>query len=104
MVVGKAPTGPYEEILDAARQFEEYIVGDIEVRQVSEEARRVLVAVPKLDDLALDQALNQRGKVLVQPGLEHGFKQLHDHLFQGPGGDPYRGPRVHFIFLAGSFR
>ena len=38
MVVGKAPTGPYEEILDAARQFEEYIVGDIEGRQASEEA------------------------------------------------------------------
>ena len=34
----KLPQAPYEEILDAARQFEEYIVGDIEGRQVSEEA------------------------------------------------------------------
>ncbi len=34
----KLQQAPYEEILDAARQFEKYIVGDIEGRQVSEEA------------------------------------------------------------------
>ena len=34
----KLPQAPYEEILDAARQFEEYIVGDIEGPEVSEEA------------------------------------------------------------------
>ena len=34
----KLQQAPYEEILDAARQFEEYIVGDIEGPEVSEEA------------------------------------------------------------------
>jgi len=34
----KLQEASHEEILDAARQFEEYIVGDIEGRQVSEEA------------------------------------------------------------------
>ena len=34
----KLQQAPYEEILDAARQFEKYIVGDIEGRQVTEEA------------------------------------------------------------------
>ena len=40
---------PYEEILDAARQFEEYISGDTQGRQVSEEA---VSNISKLDPAA----------------------------------------------------
>ena len=45
----KLQPAPYEEILDAARQFEDYIVGDIEGRQVSEEA---ISNISKLDPAA----------------------------------------------------
>lgn len=45
----KLQQASYEEILDAARQFEDYIVGDIEGRQVSEEA---ISNIAKLDPAA----------------------------------------------------
>ena len=45
----KLQQAPYEEILDAARRFEEYIVGDIEGRQVSEAA---ISNIAKLDPTA----------------------------------------------------
>ncbi len=45
----KLQQAPYEEILDAARRFEEYIVGDIEGRPVSEAA---ISNIAKLDPAA----------------------------------------------------
>ncbi len=39
----------YEDILDAARQFEEYVAGDIEGRELSEEA---ISNIAKLDPVA----------------------------------------------------
>lgn len=45
----KLQQAPYEDILDAARQFEDYISGDIEGRQVSEEA---ISNIAKLDPAA----------------------------------------------------
>ncbi len=45
----KLQQAPYEDILDAARQFEDYISGDIEGRQVSEEA---ISNIAKLDPVA----------------------------------------------------
>ena len=45
----KLQQAPYEEILDAAREFEDYIVGDIEGRQVSESA---ISNIAKLDPAA----------------------------------------------------
>ena len=45
----KLQQAPYEDILDAARQFEDYIAGDVEGRQVSEEA---ISNIAKLDPVA----------------------------------------------------
>lgn len=45
----KLQQAPYAEILDAARQFEEYIAGDIEGRPVSGEA---ISNIAKLDPMA----------------------------------------------------
>ncbi len=45
----KLQESPYEDILDAARQFEEYVAGDIEGRELSEEA---ISNIAKLDPVA----------------------------------------------------
>ncbi len=45
----KLQSSSYEEILEAARQFEEYISGDVEGRQVSESA---ISNIAKLDPVA----------------------------------------------------